>query len=301
MKPVVAASLLALLPTGLLAADVTIETAAGPVAVPANPEKIVALDFAAVDALSALGVELAGVPSIAATPGFLADAVEGVPTVGTLFEPDFEELAVMGPDLIVAGGRSQRQVEPLSAVAPTIDMTISGSDMAAVARARVTAYGTIYGIEDKASELLAEFDAALDAAREAVAGKGNALILMTNGGKVSAYGDDSRFGWIHTALDLPEAFADITAETHGESVSFEFIAEVDPDWILVVDRGAAIGQDGEAAAATLDNPLVAGTKAGQAGQIVYLDPAALYLVGGGIQSMMLTLDEITTAFGGAGS
>ncbi len=75
---------------------------------------------------------------------------------------------------------------------------------------------------------------------------------------------------------------------------------MNPDWILVIDRGAAIGQDGEAAEATLDNPLVAGTTAGENGRIVYLDSAPLYLAGGGITSLRGTVNQITAAFGGAG-
>lgn len=100
---------------------------------------------------------------------------------------------------------------------------------------------------------------------------------------------------------MPEAHPDLAAESHGEAVSFEFIAEVDPDWIFVIDRGAAIGQEGEAAAATLDNPLVAGTTAGEAGQIVYLDPAPLYIARGGLQSMMGTIGEVSDAMNADGS
>ncbi len=37
--------------------------------------------------------------------------------------------------------------------------------------------------------------AGIEAARTAVAGKGDALIAMTNGPKVSAYGPRSRLGW----------------------------------------------------------------------------------------------------------
>ncbi|GGL58081.1 siderophore ABC transporter substrate-binding protein [Wenxinia marina] len=298
LRNLLATVALAGLPGLAAAQEVEIETYAGPVSVPASPETVVALDLAAIDTLDALGVSIAGVPDIT-PPAYLADAMADVPTVGTLFEPDFEALAVMAPDLIVAGGRSQTQVEPLSAIAPTVDMTIWGGDLVAQAEARVAAYGTLFGLEDEAAALTADLDAAIEEARSAVEGKGDALILLTNGGTVSAYGDDSRFGWIHTALDLPEAYPELTAETHGEAVSFEFIAEVDPDWILVIDRGAAIGQEGEAAAATLDNPLVAGTKAGQAGQIVYLDPAPLYLSGGGIQALTITLGEIADAMAGA--
>ncbi|WP_226782798.1 siderophore ABC transporter substrate-binding protein [Oceaniglobus trochenteri] len=297
MKTILATLTAAALPAFAFAQTVDIDTAAGPATVQVAPEKVVAFDLAAVDDLDALGVTLAGVPAIA-PPARLADALAGKPTVGTLFEPDFEALAVMAPDLIVAGGRSQKQVGALGQVAPTIDMTIAGETLVDDARARVTAYGAIFGREEAAQTLLDDLDTAMAQAKAAAEGKGDVLILLTNGGKVSAYGDDSRFGWLHTALGLPEAYPDLTAETHGEAVSFEFIADVDPDWLFVIDRGAAIGQEGEAAAATLDNPLVAGTTAAKEGQIVYLDAASLYLVGGGIQSMMGTIEEVTVAMKG---
>lgn len=278
-----------------LAADLTVSTATGDATVPSNPGTVVALDLAAIDALDALGVELAGVPDIT-PPAYLQGAMEGVARVGTLFEPDYEALAVMSPDLIVAGGRSQTVVTPLSAVAPTIDMTITGEALIDEARARVATYGEIFDRADAAAELTGALDDRIAEVQEAVADKGDALILLTNGGKLSAYGAESRFGWLHAALDLPEAFPELDADTHGEAVSFEFIAEVDPDWILAIDRGAAIGQEGEAAQATLDNPLVAGTKAAQNAQILYLDSAPLYLAGGGIRSLMGTLDQIEAGF-----
>lgn len=107
-----------------------------------------------------------------------------IPTVGTLFEPDFEALAAMAPALIVAGGRSQSQVTPLSRVTPTLDMTIGDGDLIEEARARIDAYGAIYAKTAEAEALKARLQADLDAARTATAGKGNALILMTNGGKI---------------------------------------------------------------------------------------------------------------------
>jgi len=295
MKTMLSTLAIAVLPTLALAQTAEIETATGPAAVPVSPESVVTFDLAALDTLTALGVSVAGVPAVN-PPAYLADVIDGLPTVGTLFEPDFEALAVMAPDFIIAGGRSQTQVEPLSQIAPTIDMTINGETLLDDAKARIAAYGTMFDHQDAATTLLTDLDDAIANAHDVTEGKGDALIILTNGGKVSAYGDDSRFGWLHTSLGLPEAFPDLNAETHGEAISFEFIADVNPDWIFVVDRGAAIGQDGEAAAVTLDNPLVAGTTAGQEGQIVYLDSARLYLVGGGYQSVMGTIDEIVTAF-----
>ncbi|WP_424934099.1 siderophore ABC transporter substrate-binding protein [Amaricoccus macauensis] len=279
----------------LSAETVNIETAVGPAEVPANPETIAVFDMAALDAIDALGITVAGVPQ----PHYLSyldDAAATAQSVGSLFEPDFEALAMIAPDLIVAGGRSSTQVDALSRIAPTIDMTIWDGDYLDVAQARVRAYGEIFGKQDDAEALASALVAKTEEAENAVEGRGDALILLTNGGKISAYGSASRFGWLHTALGLPEAYPGLESETHGEAVSFEFVAEVDPDWILVIDRGAAIGNSGESAAATLDNPLIAKTRAAKQGQIVYLDSGPLYIAGGGVQSMTHTLDEVIAAF-----
>lgn len=282
-----------------LAAEVTIATALGDAEVPQSPETLVVFDPAAIDTLLALDVPIAGVPAPLYLDSLVA-ATGQAEVVGTLFEPDFEALAIMQPDLIIAGGRSSTQVTPLSQIAPVIDMTIWGEHLMDQAKARIGAYGTLFGIEDRAEALTGALDDKIAAARAATEGKGNALILLTNGGKISAYGANSRFGWLHETLGLPEAHPELDAETHGQSISFEFVAETDPDWLLVIDRGSAVGQGGEAAEATLDNPIMARTRAMQSGRVVYLDAGPLYIAGGGAASMMHTLDEMIAAFAAEG-
>ncbi|KII11883.1 siderophore ABC transporter substrate-binding protein, partial [Phaeobacter sp. S60] len=213
------------------------------------------------------------------------------------------------PDLIVAGGRSSRQVEALSEIAPTIDMTIWGASHVDLALSRLRSYGALMGRGEAATALETAFLAKLEATRAAVDGRGRALIVMTNGPKVTTYGAQSRFGWLHGALNLPEAVIEqpeatsgdaAEAATHGEAISFEYIAQANPDWLIVIDRASAIGQDNQAAAATLDNALVTGTEAWKKGQVIYLDSAAIYIAGGGIQSMTATLEQIRAGFAAGG-
>lgn len=167
-----------------LAADVTIATARGDVTLAAKPATLAVFDIAALDTIAALGVMPAGVPDKLYVD-YLAEAGASAAPVGTIFEPNLEALAALGPDLIVIGSRSSTQGEALAPLAPTIDMTI-GADLVADARARVLAYGSLFGREDKAAELVAALDAKLAAVQAAAAGKGGALILMTNGPKVAA-------------------------------------------------------------------------------------------------------------------
>ncbi|RMC35743.1 siderophore ABC transporter substrate-binding protein [Paracoccus alkanivorans] len=275
------------------AADVTIATAQGEITLPGQPERVAVLDVAAIDTMQALGVMPAGRPDDLMVD-YLGEVEEAAQPVGTLFEPDLEALAASAPDLVVIGGRSAEQLDAVSQVAPAIDMTI-GSDLISDAKAHISAFGALFGKQGEAAELIASLDQKLAEAKEAGEGKGTALMVMTNGPKMSAYGKGSRFGWIFDATGLQEAATGLQTDTHGNAISHEFIAEQDPDWLIVLDRGAAIGQDGESAEETLRSPLVEGTKAWKNGNVIYLEPASTYISGGGYTALAGNLDRLTKA------
>ncbi|MFN3261113.1 MAG: siderophore ABC transporter substrate-binding protein [Pikeienuella sp.] len=277
------------------AGEIQAETARGAVSVPYRPAVVAALDVPAIDTLAALGVPLAAVPGRLYV-SYLSRVARDATPAGTLFEPDLEALNALGPDLIIAGGRSSAEVDSLARLAPTIDMTIWGADQIGQTRARLRAYGAIFGLEARAAALDAALLAALQATQAAASGAGAALVILTNGPKLSAFGPGSRFGWLHDAVGLPAASPDLEALTHGQAISFGFIAETDPERLIVVDRGAAIGQGGAGAAATLDNELVAGGKAARNHRIIILDAADLYIAGGGYTATMRTLDALRRAF-----
>ncbi|SMO73997.1 siderophore ABC transporter substrate-binding protein [Paracoccus laeviglucosivorans] len=274
-------------------AEVAVPTALGPVTISAMPEKVVVYDLPALDTLAALGVTPVGVPDKLYV-NYLDDAAANATVVGTLFEPNLETLAGLAPDLVVLGGRSAAQKSAVEQVAPAIDMTI-GEALLPDARARIETYGALFEKSDKAAQLLAALDERIAAVKAAGQGQGNALIVMTNGPKLAAYGANSRFGWLHEATGMAPATARINEANHGDAVSYEFIAEADPDWLFVIDRGAAVGEAGQSAKATLDNPLVQGTKAWKAGHVVYLDSADAYISAGGYTSTMNLLGQLQAA------
>ncbi|PSJ62634.1 siderophore ABC transporter substrate-binding protein [Kumtagia ephedrae] len=274
---------------------VEIDTARGPATIDGVPATVAVYDIAAIDTLLALGVVPAGIPDKLYLPE-LAPLAEKAEVVGTLFEPDLEALNALEPDLVIVGGRSSTKVKATAQVAPTIDMTVTGDDLLAEAKARVAAYGAVFGKTEEAEAAAAELDAAIDAVRQAAKGKGRALIVMTNGPKVTAYGPGSRFGWVHKTLGVEPAVEDVEAASHGEAVSFEFIAKANPDWLLVLDRAAAIGTGEQNARATLDNELIAGTTAWKKGQVIYLPAADFYIAAGGLQATRRVLSAIEQGF-----
>ena len=279
------------------AGSVKVQTAHGEAVVPQNPERVAVYDLGAVDTLSKLGVKIgASVDSqnLAYLEAPLKDAVKA----GTLFEPNYEALNAYNPQLIVIGSRMAKDKvsSELAKLAPTIDMTAQMDNMKESAKARIDAYGRIFGKQAEADALKAEIDKTFADAKAAAQGKGKGLVILVNAGKLSAFGPDSRLGgWIHRDIGVPAADEAIKEGSHGQPVSFEYIKEKNPDWLFVLDRSAAIGEEGQAAREVLNNPLVAQSTAWKKGQVVYLPPET-YLAAGGAQELLNAGNLLKDAF-----
>lgn len=273
----------------------TVETARGPAQVPKNPQKVAVFDWGMLDTLNALGVK-AGAGTEDISLPYLEKANQDRVKVGTLFEPDYEALNAFKPDLIVTGSRTAKAFGQLGAIAPTIEMTADTKNMRESAKQRIDAFAAIFGKEKEAQALKAKIDTAFKEAAEAAKGKGNGLVVLTNEGKVSAFGPNSRFGWIHKDVGVPAADPSVKEGGHGQPASFEYIKKVNPDWLFVLDRNAAIGEGspGKSAEVTLDNPLVRETNAWKKGQVVYLLPSN-YLAAGGAQQLVDAANQVRDA------
>jgi iron complex transport system substrate-binding protein len=287
---------LSLLATFASAEPLTIPHAQGETTLAAPPQKVLVLDVNALDIIDALGAEPAGVPG-SRLPDYLSKyAADAYAKVGTLFEPDYEAINAAEAELVIVGGRSRAKFADIAEITPTIDLTVSTEPMTDGIKANIATLGKVFGKSDKAAELVATLDAKLDALKASAKDAGTALILVTNAGKVGAYGPNSRIGWLHKEIGFKPVEDGIDDRFHGgDVVSFEYILEKDPDWLFVIDRDAGVGNAGNTAQATLDNELVARTKAAKNGHIVYLDPAAAYVVSSGYSSTVKLIDEVQAA------
>lgn len=267
-------------------ASVTVEHAQGSTAnVPVNPEKVFTFDLGVLDTLDALGVEPAGVPE-ASYPASLAKYADAkYDKIGSLKEPDFEAVSAGAPDLIIISGRTAGAYAELSKIAPTIDLSIDAANPLESFKDQARKLGTIFSKSADVDAKLAAVDATITATKAKAPNAGKGLIVLTSGGEVTAYGAGSRFGIIHDVLGVPTA-ADVKAEgSHGESVSFEYIKQVNPDLLYVINRDTAIGSAAAAANPVLDNELVRSTNAAKNNKVISLDPAAWYIVGYGLNNV----------------
>lgn len=275
--------------------EIVVRHARGTLTLGRRPDRVVTFDLATLDTLTTLGVPVVGVPKVA-LPEQLAKRI-GPETarVGTLFDPDYEAVAALAPDLIVVALRSAPKFAELAKIAPTIDLSVGTDDPLAEAEANVRTLAAIFGRSAEAEAALAHLDASIASLRARTAKAGRGLVLLTTGGRLSVFGAGSRFGVIHTVFGMAQADDGLRPSIHGQAASFEYVLERNPDWLFVLDRDAAIGAPGASAKALLDNDLIHQTAAGRAGRIVMLDPAAWYLVGDGLAALQTCVDQLDRA------
>lgn len=196
--------------------------------------------------------------------------------------------------------RSAAVLDELARIAPTVDLTIDTNDNITGSKARLRQLGEIFGRQERAEELIADLEASLAAVRGQVDGAGNALIILTTGGNLTAFGPGGRFGLIHDELGFAPATEILEDGRHGQAISFEFLLDTDPDWLFVLDRDAAIQNDGDSAQVVLDNEVVRRTTASQNSRIIYVDTTAWYMTGTGVPAIQQVIDEVTDAIASHG-
>ncbi|OZV18726.1 enterochelin ABC transporter substrate-binding protein [Aggregatibacter actinomycetemcomitans] len=281
--------------TSALAKEVTIPTARGEVTLDAPPTKIAVFDTGSLDTLQALGVKVDGAADVGKLLPYLKPTLAQAKNVGTIFEPNLEALNELKPDLIIVGTRTAKKFDDVSAIAKTVDLTDSGDKLVESGIQRIESFGKLFNKQAEADKLKAEIETLFKQTKDAVKGKGNGLIILVNGGKISAFGKGYRLSFIHEDLGMPMADPSINVSGHGQPISFEFIEKTNPDWLFVLDRISAIGQEGKSAKEVLDNELIHHTKAWKNGNIVYLSSAS-YLAPGGAEQLKMDLNNIKAAF-----
>lgn len=284
---------------------ITVETNNGPVEVPADAERVVALDNTSFATLKALGIEPVAVPKQLLPNNGFEDWQddEAIADVGTHREPDLEALNEAEPDLIVGGYRFSEYTEDLAKIAPVLDVTPEAETPGAWLdglRTQTETLGEVFGAEEQAADIVAEFDAAQTAAEDATDGE-SVFLANASGGKLD--NGAGRIGRLLEGVDLVDVFA--SEDLNGESVhndsglAPETVAEADPDWMIVMDRDAAVsGPDDEftpaqSLVAALGNVWGESTFFAE-DQIIYLD--ADFYKTEGIQAYTGAYEQISDAF-----
>ena len=300
------------------------------VEVPYDPQRIAVVDMAMLDILDNLGLGDRVVGSSTTALDYLQDYVDNddIANLGSIKEADMEALMACEPDIILMGGRMAESYDAFSEIAPTIRL-IADSDLGVMESTRKNAktIASIFGKEDEVDDKFSDFDTRLAALQEVAEGK-TAVVGMCSGGSFSVVGDTGRCSVIGVEVGFQNLCNDIASSesgggrgnseggsergdgseregntggsggsNHGTESSFELIVSLQPDYIFVMDRDAAIGTNGaQLAKDIMENELIMSTDAYKNGNLVILEhPGIWYTAEGGITSFGIMLSDLESA------
>jgi len=260
-----------------------------------NPKSVVVFDYATLDTLDVMGIEITALPK-SNIPAYLEKYKDDkYADVGTLFEPNYEKIFELKPDVILISARQAQVYEELQKIAPTVYLTTSTNDYIGSVNNNIKLLGEIFGKEAFADEKIKGITEGVKEVNTKASSSGkNALVVMVNEGNLSAYGVGSRFGVIHNEFAFVPADPGIEVSNHGQAITFEYLVEKNPDYIFVIDRGASVGGS-SSAQQVLDNDLVKMTNAYKDNQIVYLSSQIWYVSSGGLKGTGIMIDEMMEA------
>lgn len=291
------------------------------VEVPYNPQRIAILDFAALDAIDNLGLGDRVVGTATTTLDYLMPYTErdGVTILGNIKEADLEAVMSCEPDIIFIGGRLSAYYDDLNEIAPVVFLATTEEGVVESTRRIATTIASIFGLDDEIAEKMAGFDDRIAALAAAAEGKTAVVGMCTNGG-FNVLGDDGRCSIIGKEIGFDNLSNGIVSEessseggrgqgggqggsgsggtsTHGNEASFELIVSLNPDYIFVMDRDAAIASEGaQLAQEIMENELVMSTDAYQNGNLVILEHSnSWYTAEGGITALDQMLSDLEGA------
>ena len=273
--------------------------AATQVAVPFNPQRVAILDMAALDILDALNLGDRVVGMAGTTLPYLSDysSNKNLANLGTIKEADLEAVMASEPDVIFIGGRLSASYDVLSQIAPVVQLAVDRKlGVVESVRQNATTIASIFGKEAEVESLMADFDQRIAALADFAKDKNGIIGLCTSGG-FNLLGNDGRCSIIGTEIGFTNIGASDVTSTHGNEGSFELLVQLNPQYLFVLDRDAAIQTQGaKLAQEIIENQLVMKTDAYKNGNIVYLDnPAVWYTAEGGITALDIMLQDLEGA------
>ncbi|SDN60222.1 iron complex transport system substrate-binding protein [Alkalicoccus daliensis] len=210
---------------------ITYESEAGPVEVPANPERIITLTNG--PNVLALDGNVVGVDSWTKANPLFTEKLEDVEEVS---EENLEKIIELEPDLII-GGTHMNNVEQLQEIAPTVLFTWGELDYLS----QQVEIGKLLNKEEEAQDWVEDFEARAKASGEEIKekhGEDVTVSVFENGDKeVYVFGNNYARGteilYQAMELEMPEKVEADALEAGVHTMSSEVVPEYAGDYIVL--------------------------------------------------------------------
>ena len=216
------------------------ELATEPVCIPAEPQRIIALDEGTMADLIALGIRPVGVHDYANRDYTRYLDTEDVASVGTPDGPNYEAMLELSPDLIIGSIEEieffgEGSLEILQEIAPTAITSLSKNGW----QDYLTFVGAVLDQTEETEQLIALYDQRIAEFQEAIAEQGEDFtiaIIRSRADSFNIYAADIFFiaRLVQEAgLSFPESFAELPERN---DISLEEIDLLSSDYLFVMIR-----------------------------------------------------------------
>lgn len=229
-------------------ATVTVEGNSGPVTIAAPPKAVVATDNRTFETLSSWGVSLKAAPKALMPTTIAYKNDPAIVDLGTHGEPNLEAVVAANPDLIVNGQRFAQHQGKIAGLVPGAKILNldprKGQPLDSELKRQTTVLGEVFGKQAEAKKINGDFDAAVARVKAAYKPGEKVMAVNVSGGNIGYIAPSlgRTLGPVYDFVGLTPALkVEGASDDHqGDDISVEAIAKSNPDWILVMDRDAAI-------------------------------------------------------------
>lgn len=273
---------------------ITVKHRNGETKVQKGASRVVIFDIGTLETYHELGIPVIGVTN--SVPSYLAEyRSDKYGKAGSIVGPDTIAVKALNPDLIIISGRQGSAYDALSRIAPTIFLGVDTKNYWESFESNVRTIAQIHGKEALAEEKLAALRAKRDLVTQKSKNDNNKgfVILQVRGGH-TAYGEGSRFGFIHDVLGFRSSteLDDATHTGHRFKEGDGLVQKADPDYIFLIDRDSATGGGERKPTDELLSAELKETKAYRNKKVVDLPGNIWYVSGGGLYSVQKMITDV---------
>lgn len=271
----------------------------GTIKLDSAPEAIITYDPAVLDSLDYLGIKVVGMPELQDRSAFTKYA--DIKTVGTLFEPDFDALNELKPELIFVGRRNRSKSQDLTKVAPVAHYSFNYFHFLDDFKNNNLHLAKAFNKEAEAKEKLAIIEKDIKELHAINKNKTGVFLMISKHGRISPQPEGALFGFVYELFGLTSVLesrdpdaprrrpranspqAKAMAKVRAQQITN--IANANPDWLIVFDRHQLIDHELKADKVLQAHPELGQIDALKQNRVMYVDPDKWYLITGGLNNV----------------
>lgn len=277
------------------------------VEVPVNPKRVVVMDYGALDVMQQLKLEN-HIVAIAKGQGasFLPDRLKPFKNskyknLGNPGQPNYDELAKSKPDVIFASFRQAhtKTLEEMKKAAPNAKIVFispQNDDYIASIKNNTKNIGKIFEKQKEVKKLVTQLDDKVAETKKRI-GDESVLFLNVDDKGLKTYGSTGRFGgFLNQDLGIKHADKQMKANSSGILISNEYLNEINPDKLFVIDRTKKANGQSKTIPQSLQNDVIKNSKAIKNDDVTLFEANSWFFGEGGIGLTIDQLKQIQNAY-----